>query len=181
MTETVVVAIITAVATLTASLLASAVTSWLTLRSVSQQSEQQLRLARDARADQRKAEHRRTRRDAYVRFLTESLAATALVRSARTPGLPEPEFQARYATAEASLDDLIPVHGLVVVEGPDTLADAVQEVRDSLRIELDLVRAVRQGSKTDEQLREARSARATAAGAMAEKARKALGGDIDTA
>ena len=54
-------------------------------------------------------------------------------------------------------------------------------VRDSLRVELDLVRAVRQGSKTDEQLRAARSARATAAGAMAEKARKALGGDIDTA
>ena len=69
----------------------------------------------------------------------------------------------------------------MVLEGPDTLADAVQEVRDRLRVELDLVRAVRQGSKTDEQLREARSARATAAGAMAEKARKALGGDIDTA
>jgi hypothetical protein len=128
------------------------------MRSVSQQSEQQLRLAREARADQRAAEHRRSRREAYVRFLTESLEATALVRTARAPGIPEG-----------------------TLEGPDTLADAVQEVRDSLRMELDLVRAVRQGSKTDEQLRAARSARATAAGAMAEKARKALGGDIDTA
>ncbi|HEX7148849.1 MAG TPA: hypothetical protein VF512_15175 [Actinomycetota bacterium] len=181
MTETVVVAIITAVATLTASLLASAVTSWLTLRSVGQQSEQQLRLAREARADQRAAEHRRSRREAYVRFLTESLEATALVRSARAPGILDGTFEARYETAEAALDDLIPAHGLVVLEGPDTLADAVQEVRDRLRVELDLVRAVRQGGKTDEQLREARSARATAAGAMAEKARKALGGDIDTA
>ncbi|HEV2893173.1 MAG TPA: hypothetical protein VG411_05445 [Actinomycetota bacterium] len=181
MTETVVVAIITAVATLTASILASAVTSWLTLRGVSQQSEQQLRLAREARADQRAAEHRRSRREAYVRFLTESLEATALVRTARAPGIPEGTFEVRYAAAEAALDGLIPAHGLVLLEGPDALADAVQEVRDSLRMELDLVRAVRQGSKTDEQLRAARSARATAAGAMAEKARKALGGDIDTA
>ena len=181
MTETVVVAIITAVATLTASILASAVTSWLTMRSMGQQSEHQLRMAREARDDQRKAEHRRSRREAYVRFLTESLEATALVRSARAPGLPDGTFAARYQDAEAALDELIPAHGLVLLEGPDSLADAVQEVRDSLRIELDLVRAVRQGEKTDGELWEARTARATAAGAMAEKGRRALGGDIDTA
>jgi hypothetical protein len=148
MTETVVVAIITAVATLTASILASVLTSWLTLRSARQQGELQLLLAREERAGQRTAEHRRARRDAYVRFLSQALDATAMVRSARAPGLADAEFEVRCAAAEAALNGLIPAHGLVLLEGPDALMGAVQDVRDTLQTELDLIRAVRQGSKS---------------------------------
>ncbi|HEY6706738.1 MAG TPA: hypothetical protein VJB61_03980, partial [Actinomycetota bacterium] len=135
----------------------------------------------EERADQRTAEHRRARRDAYVRFLSQALDATAVVRSVRAPGLSDAEFEVRRAAANDALDGLIPAHGLVLLEGPDELMESVQDVRDTLSTELALIRAVRQGSKSDGELWEARTARASAAGAMAEKARMALGGDIDTA
>jgi hypothetical protein len=179
MTETVVVAIITATSTLAAYGLASWLTAYFTLRSTREQGERQLRDAWEERLEQRRVEHDRTRRDAYVRFLAEALATAAVIRAARTSGLSEEEFPARYRSAERALIDLIPAHALVSLEGPPELAEAARKTRATLETELALIPEVRQGAKPESALQEARRQRALATGEMAVKARDVLGGDID--
>ena len=169
MTETVVVAIITAASTLVAAALGSLLTAYVSLRST-----------RDAQAQRRRSEHRLARRDAYVRFLTDAIATAAALRSARVSDLPEAEFRVRYESAERALMELIPVHSLVIVEGPDELGRAANKVRAALGEELGFIREVRQQLKPESALRDARDQRAQAVGEMAVKAREALGGDVDT-
>lgn len=176
MNQTVAVAVITAGAAISAS----GLTSWIAMRSAQRQSEQQLVLAREERAERRTAEHRTARRDAYAGFLSEAISVAAAIRRVRQLGISEEEFQSRYAAASESLMLLVPTGALVSVEGPAELGEAGRQVRSALTSELQAVRAAYEQTGTMSAALEAGHQRTIAVGAMTTAAREALGANIDT-
>ena len=177
-TETIAVALITAMCTLAAS----ALSAWLILRSARVSGELQLVADREQRAEEFAAELRKTRREAYIQFLSEAIEVAAKIRQVTwSSETDDAEFARLQVGPREALNELIPTLIRVTLEGPTEVRDAANEVRDALRRELETCAEVYRTTMPRSALVDASQARRVAVGTMRRVARKTLGGDLPSA
>lgn len=136
MNTTLGVALITSLSTLSAGLLAS-VTS---LRIQRRQTDTQLGIALSEQAERKDAQHRQLRRDSYVQLLTRFDEVTSALQSCwernppTTPDEPLNEAISQVRNLLSSLDASL---NIVLLEGPQSLANAARDMQHIVNAEFD--------------------------------------------
>ncbi|MGW3957698.1 hypothetical protein ACWEKM_44055 [Streptomyces sp. NPDC004752] len=179
MNDTVAVALVTGGSTL----LAAATSSWFAMRAVGRQAAQQLRSAREDRAESRAAGQREVRREVYRQFLQQALEAARCVFALRpSADLAQGEFESAARRAREAIGQLSAVEALVMLEGPEEMTDTAEKVISALRYEHSAARALHldKGPKQWHSYEDAFAQRIQSLRDLATSARAALGADIST-